>query len=845
MKVFLSHSTKDADFVERLAIALKDNGFTPWRCEVDIDKGENFVARINDGLAQSQIALLVWSPDAALSAWTKEEWTAALLGRVEGQRMRLGLILLRGEPDSIPALLRTSNRFDARSNQAAGIRDTITWLKGRQSLQRLSGNKAPVYLPEYRPKDFVGRSAYMTKLQDEFFPYPGKFLLYGEPGSGKSTIALQFAWDAQKDLDAVIWQTCGQRSLDAITAELVERLPSRSEDLPPDQQRQAAKEWLRQRQSLLILDDVWSPDVIQLEPKGACSVLYTSRMQSLPGVAAKQTFKVEKFTEKECDELFHSTLDDIFGAEEVSQHHDGLLAFARTVEMLPIAVAVGANLLREKAAIRLDKGVKRLKPEALTDGVKNVPELFRKAIDSQPEREQKLLAACAVCVQEGFWMPLAAQIAELSEDEVDDAANALVHGSLLRVLDRDRQGFQMHALLPKQVQATLGDSKLRELQERHAVALETLFEHWETRWQECRECLGEIVPATSYLFGGGQWDRESRLAYNGFELARRTGEYGAAFAIAKSEQSLWFGTAYPDAKSYLGSVFRWQGLILCLWGQMQEALNLFQEEEKVWRELGDKGQLQSSYGNQANILYAWGRLEEALELLKKQEAICLELGNKNSLQISYGNQANILYAWGRLEEALELLKKQEAICLELGNKNSLQISYGNQANILYAWGRLEEAMALHKKEEAIALELGSKDQLQRSFGNQANILKAWGRLEEALELLKKQEAICLELSNKNSLSPSYGNQALILIKLERYGEALTLLEESEAICLDLGNKSSLGYCYWQWAWLAGAQGDRQTEEQKLQQALAIFTEHKLPRQRDAVQAELDKIATSN
>jgi len=37
MKVFLSHSTKDKEFVQRLADALTGAGFTPWLCEVDID----------------------------------------------------------------------------------------------------------------------------------------------------------------------------------------------------------------------------------------------------------------------------------------------------------------------------------------------------------------------------------------------------------------------------------------------------------------------------------------------------------------------------------------------------------------------------------------------------------------------------------------------------------------------------------------------------------------------------------------------------------------------------------------------------------------------------------------
>ena len=43
-----------------------------------------------------------------------------------------------------------------------------------------------------------------------------------------------------------------------------------------------------------------------------------------------------------------------------------------------------------------------------------------------------------------------------------------------------------------------------------------------------------------------------------------------------------------------------------------------------------------------------------------------------------------------------------------------------------------------------------------------------------------------------------------------------------------------------WGLLARAQGDRKTEKEKLERALAIFTELKMPRQRDAVQKELDE-----
>ena len=69
MKVFLSHSTKDKQFVQTLAAELEAEKIEPWLSEVDIELGDNFVAEIEKGLREADLTVLFWSPEAARSDW--------------------------------------------------------------------------------------------------------------------------------------------------------------------------------------------------------------------------------------------------------------------------------------------------------------------------------------------------------------------------------------------------------------------------------------------------------------------------------------------------------------------------------------------------------------------------------------------------------------------------------------------------------------------------------------------------------------------------------------------------------------------------------------------------------
>src|ERR1700740_608095 len=119
MKVFLSHSTKDKQFVQALAVELETEKIEPWLGEDDIQLGDNFFAEIEEGLRDADLTLLFWSPEAARSDWTRLEWTSVTAREISESRTRLGVVLLR--ECTLPELLRVKHRIDARSDPEKGL----------------------------------------------------------------------------------------------------------------------------------------------------------------------------------------------------------------------------------------------------------------------------------------------------------------------------------------------------------------------------------------------------------------------------------------------------------------------------------------------------------------------------------------------------------------------------------------------------------------------------------------------------------------------------------------------------------------------------------------------------
>jgi hypothetical protein len=242
-----------------LAAALEQDGqIKAWLDEGEIAPGDNIVTKIADGL-DSDFVLFILSPESVASNWVKEEWTDAFWEQTNKAEVKLAGVLYKD--CAIPRLIRNKKYFDLRSNHPEGFRQIRSWLLTERPVTPPRVNLLPT-----RPPLFIGREADLEDLHKRL--QPGIVLaVSGMPGSGKTTLALEFAHLYQKDFESVYWLPCQSGDLASIAGDLTRQLRlSLTGDI--DQIIAELKLFCGCKRCLLIFDDVEHEALGDLIPGG-------------------------------------------------------------------------------------------------------------------------------------------------------------------------------------------------------------------------------------------------------------------------------------------------------------------------------------------------------------------------------------------------------------------------------------------------------------------------------------------------------------------------------------------------------------------------------------------------
>ncbi|MBP3618911.1 MAG: toll/interleukin-1 receptor domain-containing protein [Lachnospiraceae bacterium] len=156
--IFLSHTSVDKPFVEKLAKDLKNLGINVWYDKYQIKVGESILWKIDEGIKESEYLGIVISQEALKSEWVKTEITAAWQKQIERKGKFILPIYYR--ECEIPLFLQGIKYADFRKDYKKGLEDLIS-VFGIKSIEAITGDNWRMFVrrrgsnwKNFRDKEF-------------------------------------------------------------------------------------------------------------------------------------------------------------------------------------------------------------------------------------------------------------------------------------------------------------------------------------------------------------------------------------------------------------------------------------------------------------------------------------------------------------------------------------------------------------------------------------------------------------------------------------------------------------------------------------------------------------------
>jgi len=218
---FISYSSKDKNFAEKLATSLNQNGLPTFFDRWEIKVGDSIVEKIDSALGKITHLIIILSKSSVKSKWVKKELSSALMKKLDDNSIEILPVLK--EPCTIPTIINDLKYADFSDTYENGFLDLIESLDIKpvvipkidinlpKLLPIISVQAFPVtrYKPKYR-SEFKTKSNLQTlanALIDIAGAYTGKEVLY----CGKCSAPIYIDKGEQRPLvckrcgDAINW----------------------------------------------------------------------------------------------------------------------------------------------------------------------------------------------------------------------------------------------------------------------------------------------------------------------------------------------------------------------------------------------------------------------------------------------------------------------------------------------------------------------------------------------------------------------------------------------------------------------------------------------------------------
>ena len=203
---FLSYSSADKEFVEKLAIDLTKYKFPMFFDRWEIKVGDSIVEKIDSALGKMTDLIIILSTNSVNSNWVKKELSSALMKKLKDNSVRILPVLK--EKCEIPSIIVDIKYADFTNGYENGILDLVggldlTIMKGEFTVDILAYVKAILYHESItRIIQHAGqkcRLMWIEAREEDGSMEPRVVEPYSFRHRGKGGTVLFFAWDVRKN----------------------------------------------------------------------------------------------------------------------------------------------------------------------------------------------------------------------------------------------------------------------------------------------------------------------------------------------------------------------------------------------------------------------------------------------------------------------------------------------------------------------------------------------------------------------------------------------------------------------------------------------------------------------
>ena len=491
--------------------------------------------------------------------------------------------------------------------------------------------------------------------------------LRGMGGVGKTALALKLAEKLTPDYpDAQLFvnlygapDTPTPPTTPAAAMQQVVRAFHPAAKLPEDPSQLAAlyHSVLHGKKALILLDDARDAAQVQpLLPPPTCLLLVTTRHKfTLPGL---QELDLDSLPLEEAVALIGKITPR---AGEQAE------AIATACGCLPLALRLAASALREQANLGADALLKKLtNAEKRFTTLAKVRAAIQVSYDLLADDLQTALRQLAV-FPAGFDQPAAAAVWDVDADAAQERLAALMQASLVSY-DANTARYRLHDLVRAATEGLLEESEKYAAGFRHAAhylhVLRIADSFYLKGGDNILNALSLFDRERENILPGQTWAAGNKQDKNAAQICADyygAGAYCLTLRLNPHEQIIWLQNALSATREIgdrrgEGAALGNLGNAYAALGQVQTAIEYYQQRIEIAREIGDRRGEGADLGNLGIAYRNLGQVQTAIEYYQQQLEITREIGDRRGEANTSWNLGSLLADQGKLQEAIPLMQ---------------------------------------------------------------------------------------------------------------------------------------------------------------------------------------------